>query len=458
MLHPVDFTEFLHDIAAFLAGYYLALSVMNGVAAGYLWRTGKATTYLRRGRLAISSAGLSAAAAVGFLVLAAIAFTGDPGPMRLISLPQSVKDWINYALNPTRYMLGTAVGLVLAFLGRRFFVKPAVAWTAWNLSLLLLGLSLTDHHFASIVGQPDNVPIVGMVFLLGFFTWLGAWRAVTNDERIARGEPPQEAVDYEKVLVWPDLVYIELITMVAATTLLLLWSIGVKAPLEAPANALETPNPSKAPWYFVGLQEMLVYFDPWMAGVVLPGLIIFGLLALPYLDRNPRGNGYYTISQRKFAYLTFQFGFLVLWITLIVLGTFLRGPKWDFFGPYEPWTTHKVVVARNVDLARYFWVEWLGRARPLAPEGARGLTRLLYILLREAPGFVVLGIYFVVAPRLLAKCSKTFRKMRAALGHVRYRVLLLLFLTMLLLPIKMLARWSADLSYFVSIPEYYLNF
>ena len=96
---------------------------------------------------------------------------------------------------------------------------------------------------------------------------------------------------------------------------------------------MKTPNPSKAPWYFLGLQEMLVYFDPWMAGVVLPSLIVVGLMAIPYIDFNKQGNGYYTIKQRKFAYIIFQFGFLEMWVTLIVLGTFLRGPELELLRP-----------------------------------------------------------------------------------------------------------------------------
>src|SRR5205807_1132453 len=82
------------------------------------------------------------------------------------------------------------------------------------------------------------------------------------------------------------------------------------------------PNPSKAPWYFLGLQEMLVYFDPWMAGVVLPSMIIVGLMAIPYIDTNKAGNGYFTFNERKFAWITFQYGFVVLWVVLILLGTF----------------------------------------------------------------------------------------------------------------------------------------
>ena len=81
--------------------------------------------------------------------------------------------------------------------------------------------------------------------------------------------------------------------------LLLVWSLLVDAPLEEPANPTRTPNPSKAPWYFLGLQEMLVFFDPWHAGVVLPTFIIIGLMVIPYIDINPHGNGYYTFDRAQ---------------------------------------------------------------------------------------------------------------------------------------------------------------
>ena len=161
--------------------------------------------------------------------------------------------------------------------------------------------------------------------------------------------------------MWPDLVYTELISLILCTVVLIVWSILLKAPLEQPANRAVTPNPSKAPWYFLGLQEMLVYFDPWLAGVVLPGLIIVGLIAIPYIDKNPKGNGYYTFAERKVEITIFLFGFVILWSSLIVLGTFLRGPNWNFFGPFEYWDTHKLEALTNVNLSEYFWVRMLGR-------------------------------------------------------------------------------------------------
>jgi hypothetical protein len=321
-----------------------------------------------------------------------------------------------------------------------------------------MGLSMTDMDFASIVMKPDNVPIVAMIYLLGYFTWLSGYKAVQNDERTARGEVPLEKLDDEKVLVWPDLVYIELICMVALTALLFVWAILLQAPLEEPASSVKTPNPSKAPWYFLGLQEMLVYYDPWMAGVVLPGVVVGGLMAIPFIDFNKRGNGYYTINERKFAYCTFQFGFLVLWVTLIVMGTFLRGPNWNFFGFYETWDAHKVEALNNVDLSQYFWVDLLQMGRPKAADSASMIVKIGYIALRESVGIALLLFYFGGGPPAMVIYSKFFREMFLRMGFVRYMVLSNLILLMALLPIKMLARWTVDLKYFVSIPEYFLNF
>jgi quinol-cytochrome oxidoreductase complex cytochrome b subunit len=100
--------------------------------------------------------------------------------------------------------------------------------------------------------------------------------------------------------------------------------VGGRAARRAAAPT-RTPNPSKAPWYFLGLQEILVYFDPWHAGVVLPTFIILGLMVLPYIDINPKGNGYFTFTERKYEILTFFLGFHVLWILLIVVGRSCAG-------------------------------------------------------------------------------------------------------------------------------------
>jgi hypothetical protein len=179
-------------------------------------------------------------------------------------------------------------------------------------------------------------------------------------------------------------------------------------------------------------------------------------MAIPYLDFNPKGSGYFTIVERKFSYLTFQFGFLFLWVTLIVLGTFLRGPNWNIFGPYEFWDVHKVEALNNVDLSQYFWISGMNMALPKAPPGSGGFVQFLYILQREWLGIVMILAYLVLLPPLLA--TTVFRKFFLKMGFLRFMVMSNLLLIMMLLPIKMVLRWTVNLKYIISIPEYFLNF
>ncbi|HZZ71937.1 MAG TPA: hypothetical protein VFE24_06760 [Pirellulales bacterium] len=440
--------DFLEHMAGFLGAYYIVLAMMNAGAALYLWRK----------RNDMRNALIWVLIALGFTILAPLAASANadwvPG------MPQFFIDFVNRYFSGTigaiLYSSGTLALLAVLFVCRRFFVKGLVAWSLLNLALLVMGLSMANPNFAAIVTKPDNVPIVMLVFLLGFFTWVATSQAVKNDDRLEQGLPPLEKLNDEKVLVWPDLVYTELICMVAVTAFMIVWALLLPAPLEDFANRVKTPNPSKAPWYFLGLQEMLVYFDPWYAGVVLPSIVIAGLMAIPYLDFNKSGNGYYTIAQRKFSYLVFQFGFLALWVTLIILGTFLRGPNWNLFAPYEHWDAHKVAALNNVDLSYYFWEYGIGTGLPKAPTGSSGLASFGYILLRESPGILAVLAYMMVLPPLMA--MTIFRKFFARMGFARYMVMSSLFLLMMTLPLKMVLRWTFNLKYIISIPEYFLNF
>jgi Cytochrome b(C-terminal)/b6/petD len=154
----------------------------------------------------------------------------------------------------------------------------------------------------------------------------------------------------EKLHTWPFLVRSEFMMSILIIIILTIWSLMLNAPLEQPSNPTRTPNPSKAPWYFLGLQEMLVFFDPWYAGVVLPSFIIVGLMLIPYLDINPKGNGYYTLRERWFEIMTFFMGFHILWVSFIIIGTFFRGPGWNWFWPGQVWDPHLVEALTNVDL------------------------------------------------------------------------------------------------------------
>jgi hypothetical protein len=447
--------EFFEGIAGFLAVYYLSLGAINATAALYLWQTGKIRNYeLGESKFPIPNALIWLIVGAFFVVLAPLAGSGNPSLMP--SVPQAFRTLVNESTGPVVYTLGTTAILVVLYVFRRFFVNPAVAWTIFNLAVLLMGLSMTDPNFYAIVAKPDNVPIVMLVFLLGYFTWLGAHQAVRNDDRREQGLGPMEKENDEKILVWPDLVYTELVCMIALTAILILWAILLQAPLEEPASSVKTPNPSKAPWYFLGLQEMLVYYDPWMAGVVLPSLIVAGLMAIPYLDFNKAGNGYYTIAERKFSYIIFQIGFLEMWVTLIILGTFLRGPNWNFFGPFEYWDPHKVEALNNVNLSDYFWVIGLNKPLPRAAPGSGALTDFGWILIREAPGIILVLGYFLLLPPILAVTA--LRNFFVRMGFLRFMVMANLLLFMAALPIKMVLRWVFNLKYLIAIPEYFLNF
>ncbi len=382
------------------------------------------------------------------LMVSAAHFTGGSNPEGfLIRLPEWFKNPVDaFFANPVVYFAGSVLLWAAMILCREWWTKTTVAWSLLQGSLIFMGLSLSDYDFRQIVGKPDNVPIVAMLFIVAFLTWLYFKQACENDRRLEEGRPLIEQENSEKVLVWPDLVYTELICMIVLTAILIFWGIALQAPLEEPASSVKTPNPSKAPWYFLGLQEMLVYFDPWLAGVVLPGIILGGLIAVPYIDFNTGGNGYYSFKERSFAVGVFLFGFFPLWIALIVLGTFLRGPNWNFYGIYELWDVHKVVAANNVNLSEFFWAPIGG-----IPKGSGVGT----ILLRESPGIFLTIAYFALLPPILG--LTILRKYFVRMGVLRFLVFSNLALWMAVLPIKMILRWTFSLKYIVGIPEWFFN-
>jgi hypothetical protein len=354
-----------------------------------------------------------------------------------------LKGIINAVADPRLFFLLACAALAVMVWKRELVASNAVGYGMLAFFGVFFAAGTFDPNFRSIVTKPDNVPIVGLIFLLVFFVWYSLREGVLNDRRIAAGQGPIEKAESDRVWVWPDLVYTELISLIVCSVVLIVWSIFLKAPLEQPANPANTPNPSKAPWYFLGLQEMLVYFDPWLAGVVLPSLIIVGLICIPYVDKNPKGNGYYTFAERKAEITIFLFGFVVLWCSLIVLGTFLRGPNWNFFGPFEFWDIHKLAALTNVDLSEYIYVRGL----------RTGLPANWFI--REIFGIVLVLFYVFALPVLLAKTW--FKAYYGKLGAARYYVSVVLFLSMMSLPIKMLARWLFNLKYIVHIPEFFFN-
>ena len=132
----------------------------------------------------------------------------------------------------------------------------------------------------------------------------------------------------DKVHTWPHLVSVELGAMLISTATLLLFAMFVRAPLLGLADFNQTPNPSKAPWYFLGLQELLTMFHPMVAGVTLPGVALALLAITPYFDKNPSVDP----DKRKFA-ITMMTIFLVFWGTLVIIGSFFRGQGFNFVFP-----------------------------------------------------------------------------------------------------------------------------
>jgi menaquinol-cytochrome c reductase cytochrome b/c subunit len=138
-----------------------------------------------------------------------------------------------------------------------------------------------------------------------------------------------KAKPQDKVHVWPHLLVVEFVAALACTAFLLIFSWVVNAPLLALANFNETPNPSKAPWYFLGLQELLTMFHPMVAGVTIPGMGIFLLILAPFMDKNPSAKP----EDRKFA-ISLMSVHLMFWFVLVMIGTFFRGPGFLFTLPW----------------------------------------------------------------------------------------------------------------------------
>jgi hypothetical protein len=251
---------------------------------------------------------------------------------------------------------------------------------------------------------------------------------------MAEATPERKLPVDDKVHTWPHLVRMEFLVALFVLVVLILWALLIDAPLEEPANPTRTPNPSKAPWYFLGLQEMLVYFDPWHAGVVLPTLIIVGLMVIPFIDINPKGNGYYCFRDRRYEILTFFLGFHVLWVVTIIIGTFFRGPGWNLFWPWQRWDPHKVVALTNVDLPylvgfRDYW--WS------AVFGALVIAAYFVVF--------IAGFYWWV----LRVKGRDFME---RWGMVRFMITAVLFALMISLPAKMFLRLVFNVKYILVTP------
>ena len=152
---------------------------------------------------------------------------------------------------------------------------------------------------------------------------------------LARGTTPQVGMNPEdEVFSWPHLVFREMLLFLFVLAVVLFLAIFWNAPLEELANPVHPPNPAKAPWYFLGLQELVQHSAFW-GGVVVPGLLVTALVVLPYLDRKRRGVGVWFSRERKVAITIFTVC-LVTMLSLTVIGSLFRGPNWALQAPWKP--------------------------------------------------------------------------------------------------------------------------
>ncbi len=220
----------------------------------------------------------------------------------------------------------------------------------------------------------------------------------------------------KNLLLWPDLAIIEFLTAITLTIILVIWALLINVPLLEIVSPGISENPSNAPWYSVGLQELLVYFDPWIAGVIIPGLIIACLMFIPYLGSRSGGSGEASVTLRKFALINFNLGFL-MWLLLIFAGYFLRGAERLFYRPWESWEPLKI------------------QGNLWSPDPLAGLL-----------GIVVYAGAGMIIPRLA--CPGFYRKCRFR----RYVIVMILMLLMYAVPIKIFLRLVFNIKYVLVTP------
>jgi hypothetical protein len=193
----------------------------------------------------------------------------------------------------------------------------------------------------------------------------------------------------------------------------------------------------------MGVQELLVYFDPWLAGVVFPLIYIFGLAAIPFLmQRSPAGTGSRPGVVRTVVVSLLLISFEMVWLLLIAVGVLLRGPNWNLFWPGEPWDESKVVPLNYVNLSDAVWF-----------QSGRTVDNMPWVV-RELPGLALIGGYLLAG---MVIAYWLYRSGSRATPYWRWAVVVLLFQLASLVPLKMLCRWAFNTKYWIYIPEYGWN-
>jgi quinol-cytochrome oxidoreductase complex cytochrome b subunit len=266
-----------------------------------------------------------------FLLTLALSFTGyllpwDQLAFWAITVGTSIASYAPYIGPKLKYLMlgGNVVGqdALIRFYALHVFVLPAVAG-------LMVAVHLWRVRKDGGLSRPNEPgDVVEQVELSQLPT-----NKTYGLMELARGITPQVGKDPEEELFsWPHLVFRELLLFLLVMAVVLFLAVFWNAPLEELANPIHPPNPAKAPWYFLGLQELVSYSAFW-GGVVVPALLVTALVLLPYIDRQRKGVGRWFARERVVANTIFTICLLAA-IVFTVIGTYFRGPNW---GWQEPW-------------------------------------------------------------------------------------------------------------------------
>jgi quinol-cytochrome oxidoreductase complex cytochrome b subunit len=267
-----------------------------------------------------------------FLLTLGLSFTGyllpwDQLAFWAITVGTSIAGYAPFIGSHLKFLLlgGNGVGqeALIRFYALHVIVLPGIAG-------LLIAVHLWRVRKDGGLSRPDEPADLVQQIELGTLPTNKSYGLM----ELARGTTPQVGRDPEdEVFSWPHLVFRELLLFLAVIAVVLFLAIFWNAPLEQVANPIHPPNPAKAPWYFLGLQELVSYSAFW-GGVVVPGVLVLALVLLPYLDRGRRGVGRWFAPERTVANTIFALCLAVA-IALTVIGSYFRGPNWSWQVPWR---------------------------------------------------------------------------------------------------------------------------
>ncbi len=280
------------------------------------------------------------------------------------------------------------------------------------------------HQLWEIVSAPDNVPIVALLFLIPFYIWYAFRQAFANDELIAKLEAdpaaaktahrktqPYQPKWEREVHTWPYLMRVEFVAAILVTVLLMVWSLTLSAPLEEPSNPNVTMNPAKAPWYFLGLAGDAGLFRS-----------LDGRRGHAHADHR-RLDGHTLYRRESFGQWLLHLqaaqirhldvsasAFIGLWVVMIIIGTFIRGPGWMWFWPTQTWDAQAVQFAVNRNLDQIFSMNgsWLAHVMPAANRDYAPILGANYF--RDIPDRVCISSWASYAVYLVMNSTAFARK------------------------------------------------